>query len=43
VVGSLVLENKTLVTLNAAEDRGLLDGPLAVVCPLLLGALLLCV
>ena len=43
VVGSLVLENKTLVALNAAEDRGLLDGPLAVVCPLLLGALLLCV
>ena len=43
VVGSLVLEDETLVALNATEDRGFLDGPLAVVCPLLLGALLLCV
>jgi hypothetical protein len=43
VVGSLVLEDETLVALDAAEDRGLLDGPLAVVSPLLLGALLLSV
>jgi hypothetical protein len=43
VVSSLVLENETLVAVNATENRGLLNGPLAVVCPLLLGAFLLCV
>lgn len=43
VVGSLVLEDETLVALDTAEDRGLLDGPLAVVSPLFLSALLLSV
>lgn len=41
VVGSLVLENKTLVALDGAEDSGLLDRPGADVGPFLLGALLL--
>jgi hypothetical protein len=43
VVGSLVLEDETLVALDTAKNGGLLDGPLAVVSPLLLGALLLSV
>lgn len=41
VVGSLVLEHKTLVAVNATEDTWLLDGPLSNVCPILLSALLL--
>lgn len=43
VVSSLVLEHKTLITLEALEDGGLLDLPVANVLPLLLGVLLLCV
>ena len=41
MVSSLVLDDETLVALDTAKDGGLLDGPLAVVSPLLLGALLL--
>lgn len=39
VVGSSVLDNKTLVTLHALVDSGLLDGPLADVGPFFLRAL----
>ena len=40
VVSSLVLENKTLVAVDALEDGGLLDTPRANVLPLLLRVLL---
>src|SRR5690242_1556688 len=45
VVSSLVLDDKTLVTLNTLQDGGLLDGPVADVSPLLVIGLdvLLCV
>jgi len=41
VVGGLVLQYETLVTVEAAEDRGLLDIPRANVRPLFLRVLLL--
>ena len=45
MVSSLVLDDETLVALNALQDGGLLDGPVADVCPLLIVGLdvLLCV
>lgn len=39
VMGSRVLHDETLVTLHSLVDNGLLDSPLAIVGPLLLGAL----
>ena len=41
MVGSLVLQDQTLVAVDASEDRRLLDVPGADVLPLLLGVLLL--
>ena len=38
MVGSLVLDNKTLLTLHSLQDVGLLNCPLANVGPLLIGA-----
>lgn len=45
MVSSLVLDNETLIALNALQDSGLLDGPVADVRPLLIVGLdvLLCV
>lgn len=45
VVGSGILENKTLIASNTGEDGGLFDGPFSNVSPVLftLGVLLLCV
>lgn len=44
-MGSLVLDDETLVALDALQDSGLLDGPVADVGPLLVVGLdvLLCV
>jgi hypothetical protein len=39
VVGSRVLDDQALVLLDALEHRGLFYGPLADICPLLLGGL----
>jgi hypothetical protein len=38
MVSSRVLDNKTLITIDSLVLNGLLDGPLADVCPFLLGA-----
>jgi hypothetical protein len=45
MVSSRVLDNKTLITIDSLVLNGLLDGPLANVCPFLLraGCVLLCV